>query len=126
MIQPEGAFWGAVELTESMRMQPGLYLTRFRTPLDDAGGVIYIDGDRVYGGDTGMYYVGEIVNERGEIRVRLRVRQHDPGRQSVFGDHSDFALTLTGRQKGAEYLFEGRADKAPSLRFEATLRPAPL
>lgn len=109
-----------------MRMQTGLYLTRFRTPLDDAGGVIYIDGGRVYGGDTGMYYVGEIVSEGEEIRVRLRVRQHDPGRQSVFGDHSDFALTLTGRKKGAEYVFEGRADKAPSLRFEASLRPAPI
>lgn len=107
-------------------MQSGLYVTRFRTPLDDAGGVIYIDGARVYGGDTGMYYVGEIVTEGDEIRVRLRVRQHDMHRQSVFGDHTDFALTLTGRQKGAEYVFEGRADKAPSLRFEATLKPAPL
>lgn len=107
-------------------MQTGLYLTRFRTPLDDAGGVIYIDGGRVYGGDTAMYYVGEILTESEEIRVRLRVRQHDMHRQSVFGDHSDFALTLTGRKKGAEYVFEGRADKAPSLRFEATLKPAPI
>ncbi|MCC5996111.1 MAG: hypothetical protein JJU18_07060 [Oceanicaulis sp.] len=107
-------------------MQTGLYVTRFRTPLDDAGGVIYIDGGRVYGGDTAMYYVGEIVSEGDEVHVRLRVRQHDETRQSVFGDHRDFTLSLTGRKKGAEYVFEGRADKAPSLRFEATLRPAPL
>lgn len=107
-------------------MQTGLYLTRFRTPLDDAGGVIYIDAARVYGGDTGMYYVGEIISEGDEIQVRLRVRQHDSRRQSVFGDHTDFVLTLTGKKKGAEYVFEGRADKAPSLKFEATLWPAPL
>ncbi|KAA5804581.1 hypothetical protein F1654_00805 [Alkalicaulis satelles] len=107
-------------------MQSGLYVSRFRTPLDDAGGVIYIDGNRVYGGDTGMYYVGEIISEGEEVRVTLRVRQHDDSRQSVFGDHRDFRLSLTGRKRGAEYVFEGRADKAPSIRFEATLRLAPL
>lgn len=106
-------------------MDPGLYIARFRTPLDDASGVIVVDGDRVRGGDSAMYYTGEITDERADIKVRLRVRQHDRDRTSVFGEVDDFTLTLTGRKKGVDYVFEGRADRASSLRFEAVLSKAP-
>jgi hypothetical protein len=104
-----------------MLMNPGLYVTKFRTPLDDASGVIVVDGDRVRGGDSAMHYVGEITGVADAIKVRLRVRQHDGSKQSVFGDVDDFTLTLTGRRKGEQYEFEGRADRAPSLRFHAIL-----
>ena len=99
-------------------MDAGLYLARFRTPLDDASGIIVVTGDRVQGGDSGMYYTGEITGEDNNINVR----QHDATRQSVFGDVDDFTLVLTGRRKGADYHFEGRADRGPSLRFEAVLK----
>lgn len=106
-------------------MDSGLYIARFRTPLDDSSGVIVIDGARVYGGDSAMYYVGEITSEDSKIKVTLRVRQHDASRTSVFGEVDDFTLTLTGRKKGVDHVFEGRADRAPSLRFEAVLsKPA--
>ena len=106
-------------------MEAGLYITKFRTPLDEAGGVIMVDGDTVSGGDSAMYYRGRITSENDVIEVSLRVRQHDETRISVFGDYDDFKLTLTGRRTGETYVFEGRADRAPSLRFEATLIPAP-
>ncbi len=106
-------------------MEAGLYITKFRTPLDEAGGVIMVDGDTVSGGDSAMYYRGRITSENDVIEVSLRVRQHDETRMSVFGDYDDFKLTLTGRRTGEAYVFEGRADRAPSMRFEATLVPAP-
>lgn len=106
-------------------MEPGLYISKFRTPLDEAGGVIMVDGDTVSGGDSAMYYRGRITSENSKIEVSLRVRQHDESRMSVFGDYADFKLTLKGRKQGDAYVFEGRADRAPSLRFEATLTPAP-
>lgn len=105
-------------------MEPGLYITKFRTPLDEASGVIAVEGNSVSGGDSAMYYTGAITEDGGVIEVSLRVRQHDETRMSVFGDYSDFMLTLKGRKTGANYVFEGRADRAPSLRFEATLTPA--
>lgn len=106
-------------------MESGLYLSKFRTPLDEAGGVIVINGDQVYGGDSAMYYTGRITSEDGHIEVTMRVRQHDETRMSVFGDYTDFTLTLKGRKRGDVYAFEGRADRAPSLRFDAVLTPAP-
>src|SRR6056297_2083076 len=108
-----------------MSMDAGLYIAKFRTPLDEASGVIFIQGDQVFGGDSAMYYTGRIVSENDQIEVKLRVRQHDETRMSVFGDYTDFNLTLTGRKRGKVFSFEGRADRAPSLRFEATLEPAP-
>ena len=102
-------------------MDAGLYVSRFRTPLDDSSGVIVVDGDRVRGGDSAMYYIGEISGDDDAIKVRLEVRQHDDSRQSVFGAVEAFTLVLTGRKKGADYVFEGRADRASSLRFEAVL-----
>ena len=106
-------------------MEAGLYISKFRTPLDEAGGVIMVQGDQVTGGDSAMFYTGQITGEDGHIEVSLRVRQHDETRMSVFGDYSDFRLTLKGRKKGEAYVFEGRADRVPSLRFEAVLTPAP-
>ncbi len=108
-----------------MIMENGLYIAKFRTPLDDASGVIVVDNAHVYGGDSGMYYVGEVSGTEDRLVVTLRVRQHDDSKFSVFGDLSDFTLSLTGKKKGAGYYFEGRAKEAPSLRFEAELKLAP-
>ncbi|MGJ3231457.1 MAG: GrlR family regulatory protein [Oceanicaulis sp.] len=105
-----------------MLMDAGLYISRFRTPLDDASGVIVVDGDRVRGGDSAMYYTGAITGSGAQIKVTLDVRLHDRSRTSVFGDDEKaFTLVLTGRKKGEEYVFEGRAERGPSLRFEAVL-----
>ena len=108
-----------------MIIVPGVYIAKFRTPLDESQGVIVIDGDTVAGGDSAMFYQGRISGTEKRIEVSLRVRQHDNDKFSVFGDVTDFTLSLTGRRQGKSYTFEGRADRAPSLRFEAMLSPAP-
>ncbi|PWE17599.1 hypothetical protein DDZ18_08000 [Marinicauda salina] len=105
-------------------MKNGLYIVNFRTPLDEASGVVVVQDETVYGGDSGMYYVGSVSGDETALQVRLYVRQHNPVTQSVFGDYTDFELKLKGSRKGDGYLFEGRADAAPSLRFEARLNPA--
>lgn len=104
----------------------GLYTARFRTPLDDASGVVVVLGDTVYGGDTGMYYFGRFAERDGEIEVNLEIRRHNEATHSVFGDFDGFKMTLKGRKVGDEWRCEGRADAAPSLRFECTLRKARL
>ena len=105
-------------------MEDGLYIARFRTPLDESSGVIVIQGQAVMGGDGGMYYAGTIDEAEQKITVKMTVRRHNETAISVFGDFTSFNLTLTGRKRGREYQFEGRADAAPSMRFTATLIPA--
>ena len=105
----------------------GLYTIRFRTPLDDASGVVVVIGDTVYGGDTGMYYFGKLARlSDGKVSVNVEIRRHNEATHSVFGDFDGFKMTLTGFPHGEEWKMEGRADAAPSLRFEATLRRAKL
>lgn len=105
-------------------MKDGLYIAQFRTPLDEAAGVIVIAGDRVLGGDGGMYYAGEVSGEDDRIEVQMTVRKHNETAQSVFGDFDAFKLTLTGRRNADSYEFQGRADAAPSMKFTALLVPA--
>ena len=105
-------------------MKDGLYIAEFRTPLDEAAGVIVITDGQIRGGDSGMYYRGALTEKNGDIEVKMTVRRHNPAAQSVFGDFEAFDLSLKGRAKDGHYAFEGRADAAPGLRFEATLRPA--
>lgn len=105
-------------------MIDGLYVAKFRTPLDEAAGVIVIANDRVMGGDSGMYYTGSISEDGDKITVKMEVRRHNEVALSVFGDFDAFALTLTGKKKGDDYTFEGRADAAPVMRFTAILTPA--
>ena len=105
-------------------MDDGLYVARFRTPLDEAAGVIVISGDAVMGGDSGMYYHGRISADGDKITVKMVVHRHNEVALSVFGDFAFFALTLTGKRRGDAYEFEGRADAAPVMRFSATLTKA--
>lgn len=108
-----------------MLIEPGVYIAKFRTPLDESQGVVIVNDDKASGGDSAMFYTGEISGTENKIEVSLRVRQHDNDKFSVFGDVSEFTLRLNGRKRGQSYAFEGRADRAPSLRFEAILSPAP-
>jgi len=110
----------------AMMMESGLYIAKFRTPLDDSSGVIVINDHDVLGGDSSMFYTGSVSGEGGNLKATLRVRQHDERSISVFGEYKDFTLTLTGRQQGNAYVFEGRADRIPSLRFTAELKLAPV
>lgn len=104
-------------------MKDGLYIANFRTPLDEASGIIVIQGDRVMGGDGGMYYTGTVTGEE-RVEVTMTVRKHSEAAQSVFGDFDAFKLTLTGQRNGEAYEFSGRADAAPSMKFTAQLVPA--
>lgn len=107
-------------------MKNGLYIARFRTPLDEAAGVIVITDGQVRGGDGGMYYAGHVSDEGERIEVQMTVRKHNEMAQSVFGDFDAFKLTLTGRRNGRSYEFQGRADAAPSMKFTAILDPAEI
>ena len=107
-------------------MKDGLYIARFRTPLDEASGVIVIQGTNVLGGDGGLYYTGAFTERDKRLEVKITARQYNEAAQSVFGLFETLNLTLTGKAKGNGYEFEGRADAAPSMRFTATLEPAAL
>ncbi|WP_019961292.1 GrlR family regulatory protein [Woodsholea maritima] len=105
-------------------MDNGLYIADFKTPLDQSSGVIMIQDGKVYGGDSGMYYFGSVEDNGKKIIAQITVKQHNPVSQSVFGDIEEFDLTLEGKSGSDPVIFNGRATRAPSLRFEATLTKA--
>lgn len=79
------------------KMIEGLWVVRFIAPGASEGelngGVVVIETGRVFGGDSGYYYVGELGQlHHGKWPLSLRVHRHDPQIESVFGDLEDFIL----------------------------------
>lgn len=84
-------------------MIEGLWVVRFLGEGDPRmelnGGVVVIETGKVYGGDSGYYYVGTLA-EKGDQRwgMTLTVQRHDPQIESVFGDldtinlHGDLSI----------------------------------
>lgn len=72
-------------------MIEGLWAVRFLGVGDPTmelnGGVVVIETDRLLGGDSGYYYVGELTpNGAHGWDVKLSVQRHDSSIVSIFGD----------------------------------------
>ena len=108
-------------------MESGVYVARFRTPLDENAGVIIINNDVIKGGDSAFYYTGSILTRtQSQITARMDVIRHTEPNFPVFGDLDRFTLSLVGKQVRQIYKFEGRAERVSGLKFEATLERLPV
>jgi hypothetical protein len=60
-------------------------------------GVAVLETNRIYGGDSGYYYVGTFTTKDGQIEATAKVVKHDPSWSNAFGDASIvFNITLKG------------------------------
>jgi hypothetical protein len=103
-------------------MRDGLYRVQFRTPLGAGTGVVVLHGDKVSGGDAGMYYTGIYTDNNGELDIKVRIGRHSatPGSSSVFGiDNAN--LTLRGTANGDTAQMTGTAAEARNVGFQAVL-----
>jgi hypothetical protein len=61
------------------------------------GGVAVLDTNRIYGGDSGNYYVGNFSVKDGTITATANVVRHNMQIPSIWGDNSPgFSLTMQG------------------------------
>jgi hypothetical protein len=77
-------------------MRDGLYGVKFQTPFGMGAGVIVKVGDRVFGGDTGFAWDGNLSVANDTLDGQLNVQRHDTGMPSVFGPLNSFVLTFNG------------------------------
>lgn len=70
------------------------------------GGVVLLKSDRIFGGDSGYYYVGDYSADDKTFEASVKVVKHDPTAQDAFGDRSaSFNLSVRlaigdGRMEG--------------------------
>jgi hypothetical protein len=85
-------------------MVEALYVLEFgdvRSPDFRNGGVVVLETNRVFGGDSGYYYVGNYEVTGDKIGGSLRVVRHNPAWPNVFGDSAtSFDVTFHGSISG--------------------------
>jgi hypothetical protein len=106
-------------------IRDGLYKVSFRTPLGEGSGVLYANKGQLHGGDSMMFYVGNVepTGEGGAFKATVQVETHSQqaGMASVLGVPRA-TLTLTGKAVGDEFDATGTAPEARGVSFTARLR----
>jgi len=61
------------------------------------GGVAVLETSRVFGGDSGYFYLGNYEVDRGVMNAKLKVVKHNPAWANAFGDAAnEFEVRLSG------------------------------
>jgi hypothetical protein len=103
-------------------MRDGIYKVQFQTPLGQGAGVVVLQGDKLRGGDSRIYYIGTYSQSGDQFTADVETDAHTqvPGMASVFGvDRAH--INLTGRVTGDSAQVTGTAREAPNVSFQATL-----
>jgi hypothetical protein len=62
------------------------------------GGVAVLETSRVFGGDSGYYYLGTYTVKDGDISASVQIVKHNPSWSNAFGDAATtFNVTIQGR-----------------------------
>lgn len=87
-----------------MRSLEAMYVVEFGDIQSGAmrnGGIAVLETNRVFGGDSGYYYVGTFTVHDDEFQANLKIVKHDPAWTNAFGDDAtEFKLRLVGRVRG--------------------------
>jgi hypothetical protein len=86
------------------------------------GGVAVLETNRVFGGDSGYYYVGTYTIKDSRIDATVKVVKHNPTWVNAFGDASEsFNIKIEGTvNNGVVQGFMERRDR-PGLRLPVRL-----
>jgi hypothetical protein len=105
-----------------MALQDGLYCVTFGTPLGQGTGVIYLEGGKLHGGDTSMFYVGTYTQEGDKFSAAVKIGTHTKYAEidSVFGV-PEAEINLSGSSAGNTATTVGTSPQAPGLTFHARL-----
>jgi hypothetical protein len=104
----------------------GVYVVRFRSPLDQSGGVVTVRAGRATGGDSSYYYDGFLEDGPNGPVARMLFVRHRPESVSVVGDVERFNVVYGGRVDDGIYYLEGRMEQPPGLKLTAVMTRLPV
>lgn len=104
----------------------GVYVVRFRSALDQSGGVVWVSNGRAIGGDSSYYYDGHVEHDGTGPVARMLFARHRPEAVSVVGEVERFNVVFAGRVEGDKYLLEGRMDEEPRMKLTAVMTRLPV
>lgn len=106
-------------------MREGLYKVEMHTVHGSRRGVLYVFDGKMMGGNSGFAFIGTYrESDSGELSVDISSLRHneDPTFQPLF-KADEIRLSLTGRQQGDRYFFEGGTAQLPDVVFKSVMTP---
>lgn len=101
-------------------MRDGLYKVEFRTPRGAGAGVVHLVGGKLWGGDSGIYYLGTYSLDGGNFTAEVKTGRHSQNLASVFGVDA-VRIHLQGQSAGDSAVLQGTSPDAPGISFQAEL-----
>src|SRR6478672_1922902 len=74
----------------------GFWTLRFEGPQVTGTGVVMMKSNKVYGGETGFYYIGNYEVDDDIFKARIAVHNFDPAIPSGFGIPGDYEMDVSG------------------------------
>jgi len=79
----------------------GLWIVKLTAPQITGSGVVVFANGKVFGGETGFYYLGTYDDDGGVVKARIVVRNFDPNIPSGFGA-GDYDMDVSAIMQGDE------------------------
>jgi hypothetical protein len=95
----------------------GFWTVNFDSNSGNLGaGVVVIDKGRIFGGDSGFMYTGNVKVEESIVHVDIDVSRHSNfPTQSIFGQMSNFHLKVSGSPNSENFILSGHLVENPAL-----------
>ncbi|WP_458756296.1 hypothetical protein ACSVBT_11400 [Afipia sp. TerB] len=103
-------------------MREGLYRVAFHNVHGAGGGVMYVKGGKMRGGNSAFAFIGSYTLTDGVISVKVSTRRHtdDPNFRPLF-DGDDVTIVLKGTAHNDTIDLEGVVLHMPGVVFKAML-----
>lgn len=76
-------------------MIDGFWLIHAQGPGGTAGGIAVFSNGKVFGGDSGFYYLGTYQEKGGIVKARVAVHNFDPAIVSILSVAKDYELNVS-------------------------------
>jgi hypothetical protein len=106
-------------------MREGLYKVEMRTVHGSRRGVLYVFDGNMMGGNSAFAFIGSYrESASGELSVDISTLRHneDPKFQPLLKS-DNITLSLSGRQRGDQYFFQGGTAQLPEIVFNSVMTP---
>ena len=80
----------------------GFWVVEFKSQQVSGSGVAIFSDGKMYGGETGFYYLGSYVVDEGILKARVSIRNFDPSLPIGFGIAGDFDMDVSAMWRGDE------------------------
>ncbi|MFN3835455.1 MAG: hypothetical protein ACK4NO_06105 [Glycocaulis sp.] len=104
----------------------GVYTVRFRSLVDQSGGVVWVNNGRAIGGDSSYYYDGHVGHDETGPVARMLFVRHRADAVSVIGDVERFSVVFSGQVEADRYLLEGRKSDELRMKLSAVMTRLPI